>query len=68
MSIDWTRIVKKYKGQWVALKDDQKSVIAAAPTLKLAIEKAKKKGYQRPIMTRMPNPLMDLRFLGLHVV
>lgn len=59
MAIDWTRIVKKYKGQWVALKDDNKTVIASGPTLKVAIDKAKEKGYSDPIMTRMPNEIVS---------
>ena len=32
MAIDWTQIYKKYKGLWVALKNDQKTVIAADET------------------------------------
>lgn len=59
MAIDWTKIVKKYKGQWVALKDDEKTVIAHGHTAKSAMEAAKKKGYHHPILTRMPDKVVS---------
>jgi hypothetical protein len=55
MSIDWTKISEKYKGMWVALKDDQVSVIASGKTLKEVSKKAKEKGYDNPAFTRIPN-------------
>lgn len=57
MAIDWTKIYKKYKGLWVALKDDEKTVIASGKTAKEAWEKAQKKGYAKPILTFMPKKL-----------
>ena len=27
MAINWTTIYKKYRGQWVALKSDEKTVV-----------------------------------------
>ena len=54
MVIDWTHICKKYKGKWVALKEDEVTVIASGETLHEAIEEAKKKGYKEPIMFRVP--------------
>lgn len=58
MAIDWTKIYKKYKGLWVALKSDEKTVIAAGKTAKEAWESAKKKGYKTPILTYMPKELV----------
>jgi hypothetical protein len=29
MAIDWTQIYQKYKGLWVALKDDEKTVVGS---------------------------------------
>ena len=57
MAIDWTQIYKKYKGLWVALKDDEKTVIASGKTAKEAWEKAKKEGYEKPILFRVPNEI-----------
>ena len=54
MSIDWTKIFQKYKGQWVALKDDEKTVVASGKSAKQAWENAQKKGFKKPILTRMP--------------
>jgi hypothetical protein len=57
-AIDWTKIYKKYKGLWVALKKDNKTVIASGQTLKEAVEKAKKKGYKEPILFRVPTEII----------
>ncbi|MBI2036406.1 hypothetical protein HYT17_02150 [Candidatus Microgenomates bacterium] len=45
MAIDWTRIYKKYKGLWVALKSDEKTVVASGKTAKEAWNIAQKKDY-----------------------
>jgi hypothetical protein len=57
-AIDWTKIYKKYRGLWVALKKDNKTVIASGQTLKEAVEKAKKKGYKEPILFRVPTEII----------
>ena len=57
-AIDWTKIQKKYKGQWVGLKKDQVTVIAHGKTPREVLEKSKKKGYDMPILTRMPEKVM----------
>lgn len=58
MAIDWTKIYKKYKGLWVALADDEITVLGSGKTLKEALNKAKKNGYVDPILTRMPENLV----------
>lgn len=58
MAINWTQIYTKYKGAWIALKDDHHSVIASGKTLKEAIEKAKKAGYENPMMHRVPTQIV----------
>lgn len=68
MAIDWTRIYKKYKGLWVALKDDEKTVVASGKTAKEAWDKAQKKGIDRPILTRMPPKLVSYVGFGIHEV
>ncbi|MDZ4285289.1 MAG: DUF5678 domain-containing protein [Patescibacteria group bacterium] len=65
MAIDWTPIYKKYKGMWVALKKDEKTVIASGKTAKEAWSKAQKKGYEKPILTRMPDKLIT--YVGYEV-
>lgn len=54
MAIDWTKIYREYKGKWVALKDDERTVIGVGKTAKLALLRAKKSGYQDPILHRVP--------------
>lgn len=64
MSINWSNIYKKHKGQWVALKDDEKSVISSGKTAVEAYDKAQKKGYEKPILTQMPSRLIN--YIGTH--
>lgn len=54
MAIDWTKIYKKYQGLWVALKDDQRTVLASGKTAKEVFDSAQKKGYKKPILFRVP--------------
>jgi len=58
MAIDWTKNLKKFKGLWVALKDDQKTVIASGKTVQTAVEKAKKNGFKDPILFRVPEKII----------
>lgn len=58
MAIDWTKIYEKYKGLWVALKDDELTVVASGKTAKEAWDKARAKGYKKQILTRMPEKLV----------
>lgn len=52
--IDWTHLYTKYKGKWVALKDDEVTVISSGNTLDEVAEKAEKKGFKNPIFYSVP--------------
>lgn len=65
MAINWTKIYKKYGGLWVALEDDEQTVIASGKTAKEAWEKAQKRGYKKPILTHMPQELITYVGHGL---
>ena len=56
--INMTKIWKKYKGLWVALKHDQQTVVGSGKTLNEAMDEAHRNGYKSPIMTRMPLKLL----------
>ena len=56
-AIDWTNLCKKYKGKWVALKDDEITVISSGETLDETAEKAEKKGFKNPIFWSVPEKL-----------
>jgi len=58
MPINWTNLQKKYKGLWVALKNDEKTVVASGKTAKEAWDKARKSGYEKPILSHMPEKLV----------
>ena len=52
--IDWTDIYKEYKGKWVAIKSDNKTVVASGKTLAEVVMSAKKAGYQKPGLFYVP--------------
>lgn len=58
MPIDWTHLYEQYKGLWVALEDDEKTVIASGKTAKEAYDKAVEKGKKLPILTKVPKELV----------
>ena len=60
MSINWTKLYKQYKGKWVALEEDEVTVIASAVSAKEALFKATEKGYKSPILHRVPARVMPL--------
>jgi len=53
-ALDFTQIVKKYKGKWVTLTEDEKKVISSGKSAKEALEKAEKEGLKNPILFRVP--------------
>ncbi len=57
-AIDWSGIYKNYKGLWVALAKDEQTVLASGKTAKEAWDRALKKGFKKPILTRMPTKLI----------
>lgn len=54
MAKDWTNLYKKYKGQWVALAEDETTVLGFGTTVNDAIVQARKKSTQTPFLTRVP--------------
>jgi hypothetical protein len=58
MAIDWTQIFEKYAGLWVGLKDDEKTVVASGKTIKEVMEEAKRKGYEQPILFKVPTEVI----------
>jgi len=55
--MDRNEIFRKYQNKWVAFTDDDK-FISAGETLYDVLEKAKKKGFDNPVTTKIP----DLKF------
>ena len=54
---DWSLLFATYRGQWVALADDEVTVLAAAPTAKDALAASAAKGSPDPILYRVPDNL-----------
>lgn len=54
-SINFTFLYRKYPGQWVALANDEKTVLASGKTAKQALQISKKQGHKSPILYRVPS-------------
>ena len=59
--IDLSQVYKKYKGLWVALVNETE-VISADKSVRKVVEEAKKKGYEKPLLFKVPKN--DLPFVG----
>lgn len=56
--VDQTHLYKTYKGEWVGLEKDQKTVIAAGKTLDEVLRKARKKGKEGPLVFKVPKDIL----------
>ena len=59
--IDLTPVYEQYKGLWVALVNETQ-VISANQSVRKVVEEAKKKGYDKPLLFKVPKN--DLPFVG----
>jgi hypothetical protein len=57
MAIDWSTLYDRFKGLWVALGDDEKTVLASGQTAQEALRRARQGGHPNPILTRLPETL-----------
>lgn len=62
-TIDWTKTYQKYRGSWVGLKNDQKTVIASGKTVKEVMQKSQEKGFKEPILFKVPSKIVP--FVGI---
>ena len=60
---DWTDICRHYRGKWVALKSDHKTVVGSGDTLADAQSDAEKSGCTDVFFTRIPKTFRN--FIGL---
>ena len=56
MAKNWTHLFEKYRGKWVALAEDETTVLAAADTAKEARDAALKRSLL-PILYQVPETL-----------
>lgn len=57
-AIDLTDIYRRYKGKWVALAKDERTVLGSGKTASLAYKKAKAKGFEKPILMKIPKEIV----------
>jgi Family of unknown function (DUF5678) len=61
-AINRNAIAKAYRGKWIALKSDRRTIVASGSSVQAVLEAAKRKGTRDPIVTRMPQS--PARFIG----
>lgn len=61
-SIDWSELYKTYRGLWVALAEDEKTVLSASHDAKKAYQEALRKGVKVPILVNVP--LENIGYVG----
>lgn len=60
--MNFTKIYKQHKGLWITLDQGLRKVISAESSAKKAYESAKKKGYKKPILFKVPTK--NLPYIG----
>jgi hypothetical protein len=55
---NWKTLSEDYRGQWVALMDDETTVIAHDKVVAKVIKQAAEQGYENPILYRVPSSPM----------
>ena len=58
MAKDWTKLYKKYPGLWVALAEDEVTVVASGKTAPEVFKLARKKTNKVPLLTYVPEKLV----------
>ena len=62
--IDWTKLYEKHKGLWVALDEDNETVVGKGATAEQALTEARKNGFSQAAITFVPKEVVA--FAGLH--
>jgi hypothetical protein len=57
-TIDWTKLYEKYKGRWVALSEDNETVVGSGPTAKEALDQAHRNGFTDAAITYVPTEMI----------
>ena len=53
-SKDLSKILESYSDEWVGLSEDEKRVVSSGKTVKDVLRRAKEKGVESPIVTKVP--------------
>jgi len=61
--IDYSPIFKKYSGQWVALKSDERTVVAASRSANKAFKGARNEGIKEPVLFKIPT--QSVPYIGI---
>jgi hypothetical protein len=48
-------LLRPYRGEWVALSSDEKNVLGHGDTIDQALQQAKEKAEERPVLIKSPD-------------
>ena len=51
---DWIKLSKRYRGKWIAMKPDHKTVAGSGDSFDAALADAKKNGCDEPFLAHIP--------------
>jgi len=52
---DLTKIGDEFINQWIAMSPENRTIVASGLTVREALDEAKKKGIDSPILTKVPS-------------
>lgn len=67
MEIDWTPLIREYPGQWVALKNDEKTVVGARPKLSQLLQEIDSNIVRQLILTKLPEETLNIAGISVQV-
>ena len=66
--IDWTAIYAKYKGLWVALDEDNETVVGSGRSAGQALGEARSKGFMNAAITYVPREAITFAGISMYEV
>ncbi len=66
--IDWTSLYAKYKGLWVALDEDNETVVGSGKSAAAALTEARTRGFANAAVTYVPQEVITFAGFGMYEI
>jgi len=66
--IDWTALYAKYKGLWVALDEDNETVVGSGKSADAALTEARTRGFANAAITYVPQEVITFAGHGMYEI
>ena len=54
-AVHLAKLLAPYKGKWVTLSHDRRTIVGVGVTMDIALQKAKEKGEDHPLLVKSPD-------------